>query len=142
MTLKEQLEIVERDYPDAWEYLHDIAGVPQPTFDDNDELISWCAIHQVTPQDENKKEDMQEKAKNAVLGYYSKHGLNLSKDNVFVVWFCKTLQNWKCILASTNKDMLLFEVSYNGDKNEMYVDVYDKKENIVVKEEKNNEGND
>ena len=39
MTLKEQLEIVERDYPDAWEYLHDINGVQLPKFDDNDEWI-------------------------------------------------------------------------------------------------------
>lgn len=50
MTLKEQLEIVERDYPDAWEYLHDTAGVQLPKFDDNDELVSWGA----TPQDKEE----------------------------------------------------------------------------------------
>jgi hypothetical protein len=44
MTLKEQLEIVERDYPDAWEYLHDTAGVPLPKYDDNDEMVSWGNI--------------------------------------------------------------------------------------------------
>jgi hypothetical protein len=82
---------------------------------------------------------MQEKAKKAVLDYYVKEGITLTLDNIFVVWFCKTLQNWKCILGSTNKDQLLFEVSYNGNEKEMYVDVYDKKENIVVREEKDNE---
>ena len=48
MTLQEQLIIVERDYPEAWKYLHDAAGVQLPKFDDNDEVISWG---QDTPQD-------------------------------------------------------------------------------------------
>jgi hypothetical protein len=51
MTLKEQLEIVERDYPDAWEYLHDTAGVPLPKYDDNDEMVSWGNI----PKDKEEK---------------------------------------------------------------------------------------
>ena len=59
MTLQEQLEIVERDYPDAWEYLHDTAGVLLPKFDDNDEIVPWGVSCGVTPQDENKKEDTQ-----------------------------------------------------------------------------------
>jgi hypothetical protein len=50
LDLKQQLLFVESYLPDVWEYLHDINGVPQPTFDDNDELISWHAIPQVTPQ--------------------------------------------------------------------------------------------
>jgi hypothetical protein len=50
LDLKQQLLFVESYLPDAWEYLHDINGVPQPTFDDNDELVSWCATPQVTPQ--------------------------------------------------------------------------------------------
>lgn len=54
LDLKQQLLFVESYLPDAWEYLHDTAGVPQPTFDDNDELISWCATPQVTPQEEKE----------------------------------------------------------------------------------------
>lgn len=57
MTLKEQLEIVERDYPDAWEYLHDTSGLQLPKFDDNDDLVSWGATPQDSPQDVNKKEE-------------------------------------------------------------------------------------
>ncbi len=41
MTLEEQLLYVETHFPDAWEYLHDIAGVQLPKFDDNDEVVSW-----------------------------------------------------------------------------------------------------
>ena len=42
MSLSEQLLFIETQLPDAWEYLHDTAGlVPAvpPKFDDNDELI-------------------------------------------------------------------------------------------------------
>jgi hypothetical protein len=54
LDLKQQLLFVESYLPDAWEYLHDTAGVPQPTFDDNDELVAWCATPQVTPQEEKE----------------------------------------------------------------------------------------
>jgi hypothetical protein len=50
LSIKEQLLFVESYLPDAWEYLHDINGVPLPKFDDNDEVVSWG----LTPQD---KED-------------------------------------------------------------------------------------
>lgn len=39
MSLEEQLFYIETHFPDAWEYLHDIAKVKLPKFDDNDELI-------------------------------------------------------------------------------------------------------
>lgn len=57
LDLKQQLLFVESYLPDAWEYLHDTAGVPLPKYDDNDNLISWGATPQDRFQDENKKED-------------------------------------------------------------------------------------
>lgn len=47
--------------------------------------------------------------------------------NVFIVWSCKTLQNYKC-LASTDisGDGIYAEYTYNGDKQELYEDVYGK----------------
>ena len=56
--------------------------------------------------------------------------------NVFIVWSCKTLQNYKC-LASTNVngDGIYAEYTYNGDKQELYEDVYGKLTNTChVKE--------
>ena len=47
-------------------------------------------------------------------------------EDVHTVWQCKTLQNHKGVFCTLAPDMLLFEVTYNGDKNEMYLDVYDK----------------
>lgn len=49
--------------------------------------------------------------------------------SVFVVWYCKTLQNFKALLSTTLFDGMYYEVTYNGDKNEMYLDSYKKFEN-------------
>ena len=41
LDLKQQLLFVESYLPDAWEYLCDTAGIKLPTFDDDDEVVSW-----------------------------------------------------------------------------------------------------
>lgn len=51
--------------------------------------------------------------------------------DVFVVWQCKTLQNHKAILAAPTPDKFMFECTFNGDKNELYLDAYDKVDNQV-----------
>lgn len=55
-------------------------------------------------------------------------------DEVYVVWFSKTLQNWKALLSTTLPDGMYYEVTHNGDKNETYIDAYKKFENVVVKD--------
>lgn len=52
---------------------------------------------------------------------------------VYVVWACKTLQNNKALLSTTLSDGMYFEATYNGDKQEMYLDAYEKKENRCIK---------
>lgn len=71
------------------------------------------------------------KCKNIVINYV--RDKNISEDDVFVVWSCKTLQNKKALLSATFKGAPYFEITYNGDKNESYVDVYKKEKNYVVK---------
>jgi hypothetical protein len=51
---------------------------------------------------------------------------------VFVVWKCKALQNWKYLLSSTLPDGMYYELTYNGDKKEWYLDAYKKFENRVI----------
>lgn len=53
---------------------------------------------------------------------------DISTNDIFVVWYSKTLQNRKVLLGTcfTNH---YFECTFNGDKGEMYVDVYDKVQN-------------
>lgn len=48
---------------------------------------------------------------------------------VFTVWKAKILQNWKYLLSSTLSDGMYYEVTYNGDKREWYLDAYKKFEN-------------
>ena len=57
----------------------------------------------------------------------------LSEDDVFVVWSCKTLQNNKALLSTTVSDGMYYEVTFNGDKKEMYLDAYKKWENKCIK---------
>lgn len=54
---------------------------------------------------------------------------------VFVVWSCKTLQNNKALLSTTLFDGMYYELTYNGDKKEAYIDVYVKLQNICKKVE-------
>ena len=79
-----------------------------------------------------------ELAKKAVVGYFNSRkeitdeGL-LTKEDVYVVWLCKTLQNNKALLSTTVWDDMYYEVTYNGDKNEMYLDAYKKWDNKRIK---------
>ncbi|MFN6834566.1 DUF6275 family protein [Enterococcus hirae] len=57
----------------------------------------------------------------------------ITMDNVFVVWSCKTLQNNKALLSTTVSEGMYYELTYNGDKGEIYVDAYLKKSNECIK---------
>ena len=54
--------------------------------------------------------------------------------SVFTVWTVKALQNWKYLLSSTLFDGMYYELTYNGDKKEWYLDAYKKFENRVIRE--------
>lgn len=47
-------------------------------------------------------------------------------EDMYVVWFCKTLQNWKAMVSTDAVNSFYIEVTHNGDKRETYVDVYRK----------------
>ena len=55
--------------------------------------------------------------------------------DVFTVWKCKILQNWKFLISSTLPDGMYYEMTFNGDKNEWYLDAYKKFENRCIKGE-------
>ena len=80
---------------------------------------------------------MQERAKQIVVDYFNQHvdvtdGIQITTDGVFIVWFCKTLQNWKALVSTTVPDGVYYEVTHNGDKGETYLDVYKKWENVCI----------
>lgn len=60
----------------------------------------------------------------------------INLDDVFVVWSCKTLQNYKCLVSTTVPgDGIYAEYTYNGDKQELYEDVYKKLTNTCIHDE-------
>ena len=75
---------------------------------------------------------MKERAMKIVVDYISEH---LDKSDpvpefeVYLVWMCKTLQNWKFLISSTLSDGMYYELTFNGDKKEWYLDAYKKFEN-------------
>ena len=82
---------------------------------------------------------MQERAREIVRDYFNSHvdvtdGVQISIEDVYVVWFSKTLQNWKALVSTTVPDNKYYELTYNGDRGETYVDVYVKLDNQVVKD--------
>lgn len=60
---------------------------------------------------------------------------NIDENEVYVVWLSKTLQNNKALLSTTVPDGKYYEVTYNGDKCEFYLDVYVKLVNVCVARE-------
>lgn len=52
---------------------------------------------------------------------------------IFTVWKCKALQNWKFLISSSLPDGMYYELTFNGDKHEWYLDAYRKFENKVIK---------
>lgn len=78
---------------------------------------------------------MQKRAKELVVNYFNNRvdktdKKTITEDDVFIVWFCKTLQNWKALVSTTISDGMYYEVTHNGDKNETYLDAYKKWENV------------
>lgn len=61
----------------------------------------------------------------------------LMPDDVYIVWYCKTLQNNKALVSTPRLDGMYYEVTYNGDKHELFLDAYKKFENrrIVLPKE-------
>jgi hypothetical protein len=86
------------------------------------------------PENTELPERFEDKAMRLVHKYCqeSLSGAFVEPDNIRLVWFCKTLQNWKALIVIALPGGLFFEVTYNGVKQEAYVDVYEKRENVVV----------
>ena len=65
---------------------------------------------------------MMETARRIVVAYFNAHvdateEKNITMEDVYVVWFSKTLQNWKALVSTTVMDGMYYEITHNGDKN-------------------------
>lgn len=70
------------------------------------------------------------KAKRLVEDYVLEHGDPTVE--AYVVWFAKTLENWKALVSTTKNDRRYYEVTYSGIRGQAYIDVYEKQDNQVV----------
>lgn len=82
-------------------------------------------------------EQFEKLVKRLVAKYANEHmdktdGKKITEDDVFIVWICKTLQNNKALASTTLFDGMYYELTYNGDKDELYFDAYKKWQNICV----------
>ena len=83
--------------------------------------------------------DFISKAKMAVIDYFNGNmdvtdkNSKISDDDVFVVWYCKTLQHHKALLSTTVSDGMYYELTYNGDEGECYFDAYKKWKNAALR---------
>lgn len=80
---------------------------------------------------------MLKRAKELVVNYFNDHvektdNKKITEDDVFIVWFSKTLQNWKALVSTTVSDGMYYEITHNGDKGETYLDAYKKWENVCI----------
>lgn len=81
--------------------------------------------------------DMMKLCKNVVVDYFNSRvdktdNMQLTEDDVYIVWFSKTLQNFKALVSTAVSDGMYYEITYNGDKNELYLDAYKKWENKKI----------
>lgn len=88
-------------------------------------------------EDTMNEKDFVTLCKNVVAEYANQHmdksdGKQITADDVFIVWMCKTLQNSKAMVSTTLFDGMYYELTYNGDKKELYLDAYKKWENKAI----------
>lgn len=80
--------------------------------------------------------ELREKAINAartvLFNELDYHANEIEPSDMYVVWFRKTLQNWKALVSGAYIKQYI-EVTYNGDKGETNVDVYEKMCNRCLK---------
>lgn len=82
-------------------------------------------------------EGHQQKARELVRRYIDARNLaNGIPYELFVPWFCKLLKGWKATVGTTLPDGYYFELTHNGEKNETYLDFYQKRDNLRIPDER------
>lgn len=59
----------------------------------------------------------------------NEHVLNFSENDVYVVWFCYILGNWKALVSTTIPDNMYYEVTFDRGRQKVYIDSYKKFKN-------------
>ena len=57
---------------------------------------------------------------------------DVTPNDIYAVWLCKTLQNNKGLFSTDIEDGKYYEATYNGDKDELYLDTYTHSKNECI----------
>lgn len=111
---------------------------PQCTLESSHYVPALVEVAKPTYRRRGGDMDFQKKARDLVYAYVKEHlektdtHVTFGPDEVYIVWFSKTLQNWKALLSTTLPDGMYYEVTYNGDKRVAYLDAYKKFQNVAI----------
>lgn len=70
--------------------------------------------------------------KEAKMFVVSSENGTIRPEELYIVWFNKTLANWKALISTDKVSGLYWEVTFNGAKSEAYIDKYVKESNSVI----------
>lgn len=94
-------------------------------------------------KNEGEEGDFPKIARELVQRQYNESGIGtprgqhveyLPMHEIYVVWFGYVLGNWKAIVSTFRPDDRIYEVTYNREKGETYIDTYLKTHNIAIKD--------
>jgi len=72
---------------------------------------------------------LEELAKELVFNYLEG---KVEKEQIRLTWFCKTLDNWKAMVADTTKGGMFFEITYSGLNKDVNIDAYKKFDSVRI----------
>lgn len=100
---------------------------------------SHAYINRIKEDKELGSQEFLDRCRVCVANYFNekenatdKNGGIHPYDDVYVVWYCKTLQNHKALLSTTVPDGMYYEFTYNSDNKECYMNAYKKWENKIA----------
>ena len=73
------------------------------------------------------EQDFVSKVKHIIASKY-----DVTLDKIYAVWLCKTLQNNKGLFSTDIEVGKYYEATYNGDKDELYLDTYTHSKNECI----------
>lgn len=102
-----------------------------------------ATLIRISPEDKIRKvsfmdnlTDMQTKAKVLVGNYINERredeAPEITLKEIHIVWFSKTLKNWKATVTTDLPDKIYYEITYDGRARASYIDVYNKVDNVSI----------
>ena len=85
-------------------------------------------------------DEMDNEALNIILDYANEHVDKSDAETTitpYIVWKSKILKNWKYLISTNLYDGMYYELTFNGDSNEWYLDAYKKFDNKVIPKNRN-----